>query len=112
VKLLTRQAKIVCDHRTGIVQLHATQEYVTIGGQPVLVENDPVARQISGCVNMGPTIKPCTLTLAALAGYSDFIRIDGRRVCLDTVTGTTDGTPPVAIKYLVANPGQSFVEQD
>jgi hypothetical protein len=39
------------------------------------------------------------------------VRIDGRRVCLDTVTGLTDGTPPGTIKYEVRSPGQDLVSE-
>jgi hypothetical protein len=42
-------------------------------------------------------------------GYSTFIRISGSPVCLDTVWGLTDGTPPGIVKYQVASPGQQFV---
>jgi hypothetical protein len=38
------------------------------------------------------------------------LRIAGRRVCLETVTGLTDGTPPGTVKYLVRDPGQGFVQ--
>jgi hypothetical protein len=46
------------------------------------------------------------------AGYSDLIRINGKRVCLDTVTGLTDGTPPGLVKYKVNNAGQPSVRED
>lgn len=111
MKFLTLDARIVCDHRTGIVQLRAGQGFVTIHGRPILVEHDPVGRSITGCANVGATIKPCTTTLVVTGGYSTFIRIDGRRVCLDPITGLTDGTPPVAVKYLVVDPGQRLVEE-
>jgi hypothetical protein len=82
---------------------------VTVQGRPVLVRADPEGRPIAGCPNIGPTIKPCTTTLAVQKGYSDFIRIDGRPVCLDSVTGLTDGTPPGVVKYKVNVPGQTWV---
>lgn len=110
MKVLTKDARIVCDHRTGIVQVDATQNFVTINGRPILVEHDPASKRIAGCANIVATIKPCTLTLVVLAGYSDFVRIGGRRICLDPITGFTDGTPPAAVKYLVERPGQEFVE--
>ena len=75
----------------------------------MLVENDPEGRKINACPNIGATIKPCQLTLKVAVGYSDFMRVDGRRVCLDTVTGFTDGTPPGTIKYKVNDPGQDLV---
>jgi hypothetical protein len=54
-------------------------------------------------------MRPCLTTLAVNKGYSDLLRIDGRAVCLDTVTGRTDGTPPGVVDYVVATPGQPFV---
>jgi hypothetical protein len=59
----------------------------------------------------GAGIRPCKNTLKVLRGYSDWIRIDERRVCLDTVTGLTDGTPPGTVKYIVADPGQQLASE-
>ncbi|MGO9270168.1 MAG: hypothetical protein ACLQOO_07935 [Terriglobia bacterium] len=106
---LTEDAVLVCKHEMGKVRLAPIQKLVAIEGRRVLVENDPEVRPIAGCPNVGATIKPCLHTLKATAGYSDFLRIDGRKVCLETVTGLTDGTPPGVVKYKVRTPGQSFV---
>ena len=112
MKLLTLEAKLVCKHVTGVIQFpRHHQSLVRISGQPVLVENDPQAQPIVGCANIGLTIKPCTLTVNVEKGYSEFIRIQGRKVCLDTVTGLTDGTPPGSVKYTVSNPGQNYVSE-
>jgi hypothetical protein len=43
------------------------------------------------------------------SGYSSFIQIDGKAVCLDSVVGNTDGTPPMSVDYVVNDPGQHFV---
>jgi len=82
---------------------------VTVAGRKVQIQPDPESRTIGGCPNYGPTIKPCTTTLPVRGGYSTFIRISGKPVCLDTVWGLTDGTPPGIVKYQVASPGQQFV---
>jgi hypothetical protein len=111
MKLLTEDAVLVCDHQLGIVQNQTSQSIVTINGRKVLVENDPEGRTIKGCPNIGLTIKPCNTTLKVQQGYSDMTRIDGKRVCLDTVTGLTDGTPPGAVNYKVRTPGQALVDQ-
>lgn len=108
---LTDQALLVCKHELGKVKNEPTQDLVTIEKRPVLVDNDPEGRSIGGCPNIGATIKPCTKTLKVDEGYSDFIRINGKRVCLDTVTGLTDGTPPGTVKYIVRQPGQDLVEE-
>ena len=108
---LREDALVVCKHQLGIVNIVATQSLVTIGRRRVLVERDPEGKPIAGCPNVGATIKPCLATLPVQAGYSDFLRIEGRRVCLDTVTGLTDGTPPGTVKYVVNNPGQNLVSE-
>ncbi len=110
--VLTEDAVILCDHELGQVKLAPTQDLVTIEQRRVLVARNPEQRAIAGCPNMGPTIKPCTTTLAVKQGYSDLLRIDGKRVCLDTVTGLTDGTPPGAVTYTVRSPGQTWVKED
>lgn len=110
-RLLTDRAVLVCAHELGIVGIAATQSFVTIDGRPILVEINPENRPIVGCPNVGPTIKPCLTTLAVKTGYSKFLRIAGYRVCLDTVTGLTDGTPPGTVNYKVRTPGQDWVSE-
>lgn len=109
MKWLTEDAVLICKHELGIVGLAPTQDLVTIERRKVLVENNPEGRPITGCPNIGATIKPCTSTLKVEVGYSDFLRVDGQRICLDTVTGLTDGTPPGVVKYVVRSPGQELV---
>ena len=88
-----------------------SQDLVSIRSRRVLIEPDPEGRSIVGCPNFGPSIKPCTNTLQVQHGYSDWIRILSKSVCLDAVTGYTDGTPPGIVKYLVKEPGQDWVQQ-
>jgi hypothetical protein len=111
MNLLTEDAVVVCTHEAGIVKLEAGQALVTIGGRRVLVEIDPQGCPIAGCPNVGPGIKACLTTLVVKEGYSELLRIEGRRVCLDTVTGLTDGTPPGTVKYKVNKPGQNLVKE-
>lgn len=110
MNLLTADAVLRCKHG-GSVNLQPAQDLVTIEGRAVLVEPDPESRPIRKCPNISATIKPCTLTLPVRSGYSDLLRIDGHRVCLDTVVGLTHGTPPGIVLYLVSDPGQSFVSE-
>ncbi|MDJ0890288.1 MAG: hypothetical protein QNK18_03710 [Gammaproteobacteria bacterium] len=113
MRLLTDRAVLVCAHETGLVGIAASQTLVSISGHRVLVKPDPVAKPIVGCLNANPPagIKPCTSTLPVQKGYSDFMRIDGRAVCLDTVEGLTDGTPPGSHKYKVRSPGNNLVSE-
>ncbi|MCU1442909.1 MAG: hypothetical protein JWQ59_1059 [Cryobacterium sp.] len=108
MKLLIRAGTVRCGH-DGIVVNVASQEWVKVVTSPVLVENDPQGRSINMCPNIGINIKPCTSTLVVATGYSGFLRIGGHAVCLDSVEGYTDGTPPGAVKYTVRDPGQRLV---
>ncbi|MEO8286262.1 MAG: hypothetical protein ABI670_07470 [Chloroflexota bacterium] len=109
LRLLTEDALLVCNHELGHVKNRPTQDLVTIEQRRVLVENNPEGCNINGCPNLGAAIMPCMHTLKVDTGYSEFIRIDGKKACLDTVTGFTDGTPPGVVKYKVRTPGQEFV---
>jgi hypothetical protein len=111
MKLMTENAVVVCTHETGIVGIAATQKLVRINGRRVLVEPNPVGRPIVGCPNAAPPSKPCLTTLAVQKGYSGLLGINGKRICLDTVTGLTDGTPPGTVKYKVRSPGQVLVKE-
>lgn len=106
---LTEDADLKCAH-LGIVDVPPTQTLVRIDGRRVLVATNPEGRPISGCPNTGPTIKPCTATLRVTEGYSGLVRIEGAAVCLDSVTGLTDGTPPGSVRYRVFQPGQALVK--
>jgi hypothetical protein len=109
MRILTEDALVICDHVLGTVQIAPTQDLVTVKRRRVLVATDPEGRPIKGCPNIGAAIKPCALTLKVRIGYSDLVRIDGRAVCLDVLTGLTDGTPPGTVDYTVRDPGQGFV---
>lgn len=111
MKILTEDADLRCQHVGGKVILHPLQGLVRIAGRRVLVEPDPEGKSIVGCPNVGATMKPCQTTLKVVTGYSESMRIDGRRVCLDTVTGLTDGTPPGVVKYTVHDPGQRLFSE-
>ena len=111
IRWLTEDGVVMCKHELGIVQNRPSQDLVTVHRRKVLVENDPEGRTIAGCPMIGPTIRPCLTTLVVRAGYSDFVRVRGKRVCLDTITGLTDGTPPGTVPYVVRTPGQDIVAQ-
>ena len=109
MRWMSEDATVVCDHQVGnVTSFDPAQGWVTVGGRKVLVQPDPVGRSISGCPNLPPMGKPCTNTLAVTAGYSTFIQIDGRAVCLDTVVGMTNGVAPV--QYRVRSPAQELVD--
>ena len=112
MRVLTQDAVLPCRHVGGLVRIAPSQDWVTIEGRAALVHPDPEGRPVVGCPNYGATIKPCTTTLPVEQGYSSLVRIEGRRLCLDAVTGLTDGTPPGTVKYDVRSAGQVFVGAD
>ena len=110
MKILTQDAVLRCDHG-GRVSHPPTQDFVTVNGRLILVDNNPENKSIAGCPNIGATIKPCQRTLRVEVGYSTFITIEERSICLDTVVGKTDGTPPGVVMYRVKSPGQVLVSE-
>ncbi|MFI5915166.1 hypothetical protein [Dactylosporangium sp. NPDC051541] len=109
MKIVTLAAVVRCGH-DGRVGNAASQSWVRAHGRPVLVDADPEGRPIAGCPNIGPTMKPCTTTLAVSTGYSTWLRIGGRRIVLASLDGLTDGTVPGTVHYTVRDPGQGIVE--
>jgi len=108
---LTEDAELVCDHELGCIANEPSQDLVTVERRRVLVATDPEGRAIGGCPNIGATIRPCLRTLRVDAGYSTLLTIEGRSICLNTVTGYSDGTPPGVVKYNVRRPGQNLVAE-
>jgi hypothetical protein len=111
MRVLTEDAVLVCLHEKGRVKIVGTQTLARVEGRMILVERDPEGRSIVGCPMYGPAIRPCQTTLKVDDGYSDLVRVEGRRVCLDTVNGLTDGTPPGVVEYKVRHPGQELVTE-
>jgi hypothetical protein len=111
MKWVTEPAVIPCGHQGRVVN-QPSQRWVRVHGDPVLVDDDPEHRRITGCPNIGLTIKPCTRTLAVITGYSGWLSIGGRRVVLSHLDGLTDGTVPGTVHYTVQDAGQALVEAD
>lgn len=111
MRWITLDSLIACDH-DGRVTNRASQGWLTVAGTPVLVDDDPVGRDIVACPNYGPTVKPCAKTLAVRVGYSDWLRVDGRRIVLSHLAGFTDGTPPNLVRHTVHDARQRLVGAD
>lgn len=109
--VLTEDAKLVCEHETGKVENVPSQKFCTIAGRRILVHDDPEGRSISRCsnVNFAIGMRACLHTLKVKEGYSEFVRIGGHRLCLSSLYGLTDGTPPGLVRYIVRDPGQTLV---
>ena len=110
MRWLTFNAELNCSHGPGKVVVKARQDWVYIDGVRVLVATDPEQKRINTCNWVGPGQTPCTLSLTVTDGYSSLIRIDDNRVCLDTVTGPTNGSPGT-FSYSVSSPGKVWWRQ-
>lgn len=108
MKPLTTRAVFSCSHPPGKADASPhEQNFVRIEGAHVLVGDDPGGLSVSLCALVPPNNKPCDRTLDPGAGHSAWIRIEGTPVCLDRITGPTNGVPPGA--YVVVAPGQNLV---
>jgi hypothetical protein len=109
-RVLTGQSVLKCAHM-GTVALAPSQDFVRIEGESVLIDPDTVGRPVRACPMATPANPPCTKTVNAdrSASFSDFVRIDGRGVCLDTATGMTNWSKLAVIPYSVISPAQDFV---
>lgn len=106
---ITEQARLECEHHAKL-ENNPSQDCLRIDGERVLVAKDPEGRRIHGCPNISPATRPCITSLLVTTGYSDLVAVDGHAVCLSTLEGLTDGTPPGATRYVVREPGQDWVQ--
>lgn len=109
MRVLVLSGVLKCGHDGRVVNA-ASQTWVRIAGDPLLVAEDPEGRPIAGCPNISTNSKPCRTTKEVTSGYSGFVRIGGAAVCLDAVQGPTDGVPPSL--YTVRSAGQDLVGAD
>ena len=95
---MTSGGSIMCTHG-GRVQVMPSQQQVTAGGSPVLCEPDLEGKPILGCAQPPtPTTKPCTTLIKTLPGSTSMrIRVGGKAVYLQTLSGITDGVPPGSV---------------
>jgi hypothetical protein len=109
-KMLTENSDLRCAHLAP-VKLKATQHWVRIEGEKVLVRPNTVKRPIVGCTQATVTNKPCTLTVTAnqSASFSSLVKIDGHGVCLASATGKTNWSNLVQTDYSVRSAAQNFV---
>ena len=110
---LLATAEVRCAHETGVVAMKTSQTLVTVMGQPIVVEADPVGCAIAGCnnVNVFTGLLPCLLTLTVERGYSDLVRVQGCRAVRLDLVGKTSGTPVQTQDYSSRRPGQDLVAE-
>jgi hypothetical protein len=107
---LTENGALHCLHPgAGKVDVASGSHFVRVNGARVNIKPNPLSRPINGCMHPASTnSKPCSLTLTVNTGYSAFIYIGGKPICLESITGVTESIPPSM--YKVSYPGQSMVK--
>ena len=107
-KVLTADAKVICSHPGGSVQVAAGQQKLKVGGSPVLVMGDMEGKSIGGCSNSGPNLTPCMAVVSTLQGAASKLRAGSKPVLLDTATGITNSVPPGT--WTVQSAGQTKLD--
>lgn len=91
---LTESSTLGCGHLTGSIALHAGQSKLTVGGSKVLVDGDLNGASVSGCgTTPSSTTSKCT-TFTPAGGVAQKLKVGGKGVLLETLTGVTSGVPP------------------
>jgi hypothetical protein len=107
--ILNSAGVVVCPH-AGRVTLIPRQLNVLAQTGYVMREADVVGAPIVGCRKpfaLGSA--PCRTVVVVFPGSTSIVvSVGGQPVCLETLTGLTDGVPPATV--VVAFPGQIAVE--
>lgn len=94
-KVLTETAQIACAHM-GKVQAVAGQVKLKVQGSRALVSGDLAGKPVAGCAtppNPNTSTVPCLSTTSAGAqGVSTKLKVNGRGVLLESISGQTSGT--------------------
>lgn len=92
--VLTVSSTVKCAHG-GSVGLSSGAK-LSVGGKKVVLADDVPGTSISACPTPDDTNAPSTKcrTVAAASGASTKLKVGGKPVALDSLSGTTDGTPP------------------
>jgi hypothetical protein len=96
--VLTDKSSLTCANH-GTVQLTATQSKLTVAGAKVVVTGDLTGALISNCITVTDATKgtkQCMMIISAQGGVSAKLKVAGKGVLLDGITGTTDGIVPPA----------------
>ena len=107
--ILNNVGVVICPHG-GRVTLIPRQFGVLAQTGYVICEGDLTGAPIVGCRKpFAIGSAPCRTVVEVLPGStSPIVAVGGQPVCLETLTGLTDGVPPATVE--VAFPGQLAVE--
>ena len=106
--VLTEASTVQCAH-AGSVQLSSSAK-LSVGGDKVLLMDGVQGASVSGCPTPDDTNAPSTKcrTVATASGTATKLKVGGKPVVLESLSGTTDGTPPpTGATISVVNAGHS-----
>lgn len=108
--VLVAESVVKCAHG-GIVGIKPSQNLVFIEEVPMLVEPDLVDRPISACPHTSGATPPCLVTVSVEEGptYASFVRIEGRRLCKDSLSGKTDWSKLSLVPFNATDARQTLV---
>ncbi|GHO90347.1 hypothetical protein KSF_003950 [Reticulibacter mediterranei] len=108
--VLTIASTIDCPHTGQVTFSTDIKHKLKVQGNPVLlksdIENAPVS---AACTNQDnpPSTRKCTKVSSVTGGESTKLKVGGVPVILSTVTGFTDGFPPLPSLLTGITPVQS-----
>ncbi len=94
-KVLTTASSVTCAHG-GTVGTSSTAK-LAVNGAPVLLAASVAGKTVAGCTvtdDPNTATKHCTAVAGILSGPATRLTVGGKPVVLETLTGSTDGTPP------------------
>jgi len=90
--ILTASSNVQCSH-SGTVSVAGTPK-LTVGGNPVLLEDGVVGKTVQGCTFGSSSTTPCkTVVSVERSGFANKLTVNGKGVALESLNGTTDSTP-------------------
>ena len=114
--VVVRNGQVQCSHG-GVATLTAGNAKLRAGGQPVVVSGQEAgisfaATSVPCPHTSGMNPSPCTATLAAVAGVSLKLTVDGLGVLLDTANGNATNANDPAATWSVLSAGQNILEEN
>ena len=95
--VLISSSNVTCGHvlppKLGKVQVSSSAK-LRVNGQPVLLKSSIENKTVAGCATVpdpNTGAKPCTTVTAVSTGEATKLKVGGKAVILDTLTGDTDG---------------------
>ena len=88
--VLTNASIITCSHAA--TALLTSSAKLKVSDSPVLLDGDPIPLKPGACTQVGSGMTPCT-TLTIATGQSTKLKVGGKAVLLQSITGSTNGSP-------------------